>query len=198
MNGESLIEWGGFAIVIAMVYVETGFLIGLVVPGGETLLFTTGLLAATGVFNVSIWLIIPVLIAAAIVGDITGYFIGKKLGDKLHQKKDTWYFKQRYLKKAEDFYKEKGAWALILGRFLPIVRTMNPLLCGTGKVKFKTFIWAVVLGVVAYISSLVLAGYFIGKQFPELKNYLKYVLPALVIVVLIPVILKFRKEKTVA
>lgn len=195
ISNESIIEWGGFAIIIALVYIETGFLVGLVVPGGETLLFTAGLLAGTNTFELPIYVMIPILIIAAILGDITGYYIGNKLGKKLHEKDDTWYFKKRYLEKAEDFYEEKGVWALVLGRFLPVVRTLNPVLTGSGKMEFKRFILYVVIGVILYITSLMLLGYFIGNQIPWIKDYLKYILPAIVIIAIAPVVWKFYKER---
>ena len=107
-------------------------------------------------------------------------------------------FQEEILKKAEDFYQKKGAWALILGRFLPVVRTMNPLICGTGKVRFTKFLGMVVIGVAAYISSLILLGYFIGNQIPWVEKYLEFILPAIVVIALAPVIVKFRKEKSVS
>lgn len=194
MDSQSIIEWGGFAIIAALVFIETGFLIGLVVPGGETLLFTSGVLAGTDFFDTPVYIIIPVLILAAIAGDITGYFIGRKLGPRLKNKENTWYYNGKYLKKAESFYQEKGKTALILGRFVPVVRTMNPLLSGTGKIEFNKFIIYVVIGVVAYITSLVVAGYFLGTKMPWIKDYLKYILPALVLAIAVPVAWKFFKK----
>ncbi|QCK16622.1 DedA family protein [Mangrovivirga cuniculi] len=186
---------GGLAIVIALTYVETGFLIGLVVPGGETLIFTTGVLASTGVFDISVYWIIPILIVSACLGDMTGYLIGRKLGPRLYKMNDRWYFKKRYLRKAEEFYQDKGAMALILGRFVPVIRTMNPLLSGAGKIRTKYFFLYVIIGVTIYIVALVLLGYFLGGQFPSIQDYLGYILPGLVLLLIAPVVIKYYRSK---
>lgn len=194
-DNESLIQWGGLALIAALVFIETGLLIGLIVPGGETLLFTAGLLCGTNTLNTSFIVVIICLIGAAIAGDSTGFFIGKKLGKKLHHKKDSFLFKKSYLEQGENFYKKHGKSALILGKFLPIIRTFNPLISGTSGMDYHKFIFYAIIACVLYIGSLVTAGYFLGRQFPEIKNYIGYLLPALVVVLLIPVIFKFMKER---
>jgi membrane-associated protein len=193
-DNESLIQWGGLGLIIGLVFIETGLLIGLIVPGGETLLFTAGLLCGTNTLSTPIVVLIFSLIAAAIAGDATGYFIGNKLGNRLHHKKDTFIFKKRYLTQAEDFYKKRGKSALILGRFVPVVRTFNPLISGTSGMHFGNFIGYAVIGCILYVASLVAAGYFLGQQFPDIKRYIKYILPGLIFLVFIPVVWKFIKE----
>lgn len=195
MDNRSIIQWGGFAIIVALVYVETALLIGLVVPGGETLLFTAGLLSGSQFLEVDLVVMIPVLIAAAFFGDLTGYAIGRKWGDRIYDKEDTWYFKKKYLHRAEEFYKKHGKSALVLGRFLPIIRTFNPIFSGTIKMKKGEFALIVLGGIVLYIASLVLAGYFLGKAIPNIETYLPYILPAIVIIALFPVVRKFIKER---
>jgi membrane-associated protein len=195
IDNQSIIQWGGFAIIIALVYIETALLIGLVVPGGETLLFTAGLLSGTNALEVGLEIMIPVLIVAAFLGDLTGYSIGRKWGKRIYKKEDTWYFKKRHLKQAESFYKKHGKSALILGRFLPIIRTFNPLFSGTIHMSTGTFMWLIFVGIVLYISSITALGYFLGSLVPGIEKYLKFILPAIVIIALIPVIRKFRKER---
>lgn len=195
LNNQEIIEWGGLAAVTALVYIETGFLIGLVVPGGETLLFTTGLLAGTGFFSLPLVAIIGILVVAAILGDFTGFYIGRKLGDKLYKKEETWYFKKEYLDKTENFYRKHGAAALIFGRFVPVVRTLNPLLSGAGKINPGKFTISVIAGVILYTSSLVMLGYFLGNKFPWLRDNLGIVLPILVIILISPLIFKLIKKK---
>ncbi len=194
-DNENIIQWGGLGIIATLVFIETGFLVGLIVPGGETLLFTAGLLCGTNTLNTSVAVLIVCLIGAAIAGDITGYYVGKKLGKRLHHKKDSFIFKKAYLEQAENFYKKNGKSALILGRFVPVIRTFNPLISGTSGMPVGHFAGYAVAGCILYISSLVLAGYFLGQQFPESKQYIKYILPALVVLALIPVIRKFLKER---
>ncbi len=195
LDNQSIIKWGGFAIIIALVYVETAFLIGLVVPGGETLLFTAGLLSGTQFLQTDITLMIPVLVGAAFLGDLTGYYIGRKWGDGLYKKEDTWYFKKKYLTEAENFYKKHGKSALILGRFLPIIRTFNPVFSGTINMKLSGFLMYVIIGIILYVTSLLLAGYYLGQAIPGIEKYLKYLLPAIVILALIPVVRKFLKAR---
>lgn len=195
MDNQSLIQWGGFAIIIALVYIETALLVGLVVPGGETLLFTAGLLSGTNALEVGLEIMIPVLIVAAFLGDLTGYSIGRKWGDRIYDKEDTWYFKKKYLQQAEGFYLKHGKSALILGRFLPIIRTFNPLFSGTINMPAGTFVWLIFVGITLYISSIISLGYFLGRLVPGIDQYLKFILPAIVIIALLPVIRKFMKER---
>lgn len=195
LKNEQLIKWGGTAIIAVLVYVETATLLGLIIPGGETLLFTAGLLAGTDTIKISLVPLILILIVSAILGDFTGYHVGKKLGKGLHKKKDTWYFKKKYLKRAEDFYHEKGKWALVLGRFLPIIRTFNPAFSGSIKMPMKRFIPYISIGAIGFTVALVCAGYYLGQQFPWIKEYLGWILLGIVILVLIPVFKKIFKEK---
>ncbi len=101
IENSSLIEWGGLLIIIAFVFAETGLLLGIIVPGGETLLFTAGLLVSTRTLQTDISTLLIGIILAAIAGDISGFYIGRKFKKRLHQKEDTWYFKKKYLKLAE-------------------------------------------------------------------------------------------------
>lgn len=194
---DNIIEWGGAVIIILLVFIETGFLLGLIVPGGETLLFSAGLLASVDSLNLPLWALILLLIISAFAGDCTGYWLGKKLGKKLHKKKDSLLFKKKYLIKAEDFYKRHQKRALILGRFLPIIRTFNPLLAGSSNMSINFFILLTGIGCALYISTLVMAGYLLGNVFPELGEYIEYIFLAVALTVtggLIYNLIKERKE----
>lgn len=186
LKNQEIIKWGGTAIIAVMVYIETATLIGLIVPGGETLLFTAGLLCGTDTLSISLAALIGVLIGASLLGDITGYYVGAKLGKKLHKKEDTWYFKRKYLERAENFYKDKGKWSLVLGRFLPIIRTFNPAFSGSIKMPKGKFILYIGIGAIFFTGVVVSAGYYLGKQFPWIKEYLGWILLGIVILVLIP------------
>lgn len=195
LNNEELIQWGGTAIIVIMVYAETATLMGLVIPGGETLLFTAGLLCGTEALQISLVPLILILIGAAVLGDLTGYQLGKKLGKNIHRKKDTWYFKKKYLHRAEDYYYKKGKWALVLGRFLPVIRTFNPAFSGSIRMKMNKFLPYIGLGATGFTVVVVCAGYYLGRQFPWLKEYLGWILLGIVILVLIPVFRKIFSEK---
>ena len=194
-DNTEIIKWGGLAIIVTLVFVETGLLIGMVVPGGETLLFTAGLLVSTDVLGVSIWLVWGCCVAAAIAGDISGYYIGNSLGSKLYDKTDTWYFKKDYLKRAEEFYDEKGKWALVLGKFVPFIRTLNPFVSGTTDLSFHIFILFTAIGILLYVSGMIALGYFLGQVIPGLEKYLIWILIGLVAVMVTPVVVTYVKEK---
>lgn len=195
IENTSLIEWGGLFIIIAFVFAETGLLLGLIVPGGETLLFTAGLLVSTRTMQTDILTLLIGIILAAIAGDISGYYIGKKLKKGLHKKKDTWYFKQKYLKLAEDYIEKRKKSALIVGKFLPVIRPFTPVLTGTTDMKFTRFFSLSLVAILLYAGSFTLTGYFLGTQVPQIKDYLGYILPVSILIALIPVICEIRKVK---
>ena len=194
IESSGIIEWGGFLIVVLFVFAETGLLLGLIVPGGETLLFTAGLLVSTRSLHVDITILLLFVILAAIAGDISGFYIGRKFKSQLYQKKDTWYFKKKYLSLAEKHIQRNKKSALIFGKFLPVIRPFSPVITGTTRMPFATFFPLSLLAVLLYVSAFTLAGYFLGSQFPQIKNYLGYILPISIVVALIPVIIQFRKQ----
>lgn len=193
-SADSLIMWGGILIIIAAVYIETGLLLGLLVPGGETLLFSAGLLNATGYLELNIILLIGICIAAAIAGDNTGYYIGLKSGHRIYNWKENFFYKKKYLHKAEKFYKNHSIWATTFGRFLPVIRTFNPLLSGATDLSWKKFFKFSTIGVIIYVSSLILLGYFVGIKFPEVGNYLEFILLTVVVLIFIPIIRQIIKD----
>lgn len=193
-NPETIIEIGGLALLLFVVFAETGLLIGFFLPG-DSLLFTAGLLCGTGTFDTNIFVLVLGLCVAAITGNIAGYYFGKRVGDKLFTRDDNFIFKKRYVTITHDFYKKHGGRTLVLGRFLPIIRTFAPILAGVIKIDFKRFMFYNVVGGVAWVFSLTLIGYFLGVKFPVVKDYLGYIIISLIIVTLIPVVRTYLKEK---
>ena len=198
IDTSGLIEWGGFLIIILFVFAETGLLLGLVVPGGETLLFAAGLLVSAGSLQVNITILLGCIILAAIAGDISGFYIGRKFKDRLYKKKDTWYFQKKYLTMAEHHIQKHKKAALIFGKFLPVIRPFSPVITGTTRMRFSTFLPLSMVAVLLYASVFTLAGYFLGSEFPQIKEYLGFILPISIIVALIPVIVQVRKAKKTA
>jgi membrane-associated protein len=194
MDTTSLIEWGGFLIIALLVFAETGLLVGLVVPGGETLVFTAGLLVSTGSLQVSITVLLASLVLAGIAGDTSGYFIGRKFGTRLFHRQDTWYFKKKYLHLAADYFKRHRKASLIFGKFLPIIRPFSPVIAGTTNVKFTSFAALTVAASLLYMGAFGLTGYFLGTRFPVIKDYLGWILPVSIAVALLPVIKQIRKN----
>ncbi|MEJ6978984.1 VTT domain-containing protein [Pedobacter sp. P351] len=192
---SGLIEWGGFLIIVCFVFAETGLLLGLIVPGGETLLFTAGLLVSTRTLQVDIFTLLFSIILAAIAGDVSGFYIGKKFKKVLYKKKDTWYFKGKYLFLAEKFIEKHKKSALIFGKFLPVIRPFSPVITGTTHMRFSSFLPVSLVAVILYVGAFTLTGYLLGSQFPEIKNYLGYILPLSILIALIPVIIQVRKNR---
>lgn len=192
---ENLIRLGGVIIILSLVFVETGLLLGLILPGGETLIFTAGLLSGVNVLSINFFLLLILMVFFSILGDLTGYYLGRKWGSKLYNKKDSFLFKKKYLDRVEDFYNKHGNLALILGKFLPVVRTFNPVFSGTINLEIKKFLLFTGIACLLYVSGLSLLGYFLGKQFPEIKDYLSWILPIMVLLFIIPIIFQFIKSK---
>lgn len=194
MNTSELIEWGGIILILLLIFAETGLLLGLIIPGGETLVFTSGLLASTGVLNINIYVLLILMIVAGLAGDTSGYLIGRRYGRKLYDRPDKWYFKKKYLHTVENFFRKYKRRTIILGKFLPVVRPFTPITAGIARLKNGVFLIMSFAAQVLYMGAFVLAGYFLGSRFPELKNYLHWILPATVIILVVPVIWTIRKE----
>jgi len=192
---QNLIETGGAALIALLVFIETGFLLGLIVPGGETLLLAAGLMSGSGSMQTPLAALIVLLIGAAFAGDVTGYWLGKKLGGRLHRMNDGFIYKRKYLEQSEEFYRKHKKRSLILGRFLPVIRTFNPLISGSGNMNLAPFALYSSIGCVLYISSLVLAGYFLGSTFPHLQQYVKYVFMGVAAAVIVTLTFKWWPDR---
>ncbi|MEO6883827.1 MAG: VTT domain-containing protein [Bacteroidia bacterium] len=192
-NPESIINYGGLLLLLFVVFAETGLFIGFFLPG-DSLLFTSGLLCGMHIFNTSIFLLIFTLCLAAIIGNMTGFIFGYKAGEALFSKKDSLIFKQKYLQMTRDFYARHGGKTIIIGRFLPIVRTFAPILAGAIKIDFKKFFFYNVVGSVLWVFSLTLTGYFLGMKYPHAKNYLGTIVIAMILVTSIPILKKAFKK----
>jgi len=192
---QNLIAWGGIFLILLLIFAETGLLLGLVVPGGETLVFTSGFLVSTGTLNISILPFFLLMVLAAFFGDVSGYLIGKKLGPKLYDKDDTWYFKKKYLLLTQDYMTRHKKRSILIGKFFPVIRPFIPVLAGITKLDKKSYFPLSFISVLLYLSTFLFAGYLLGNRFPGLKNYLGWILPASVIILLVPVMIQFRKGR---
>jgi membrane-associated protein len=195
---------GGLYIVMFIIFAETGLFVGFFLPG-DSLLFITGIIIANSpapfsneIVNILYW--ISLISASAIVGNLLGYWFGRETGHLWFEKKDTWLFKQKHLKQAHDFYEKKGAMAIILSRFVPIVRTFAPLIAGIVNMSRKKFISYTIIGAIAWVSSMVLAGFLLGHNAFVKKNIDKITI-AIIVVTTAPVLFKMffgKKEQTPA
>lgn len=186
----------GFYFLLIVVFAETGLFFGFFLPG-DYLLFMAGLLCSSGKLDVSIYTLVLSLIAAGILGNYTGYWFGYRTGPKLFNRNDSFFFKKRYIVVAEEFYAKHGGMALVLGRFFPIIRTFAPIFAGVVKVDFKKFTIYNFIGCIAWVNTFTLLGYFLGRKYPQLEDYLQYIVLGLIIVTTIPLLFAFFKKKLV-
>lgn len=197
IDPEKLLKEGGFYVVMFVIFAETGLFFGFFLPG-DYLLFLAGMFVATGKLDVSIYILIPGLMAAAIGGNFTGYWFGKKTGPVLYQRKDTFFFKKRYLKAAEEYYNKQGAFALMMGRFVPVVRTFAPIIAGVVRLDFRKFALYNLCGAFLWITSLTLLGYFLGRKFEkEINDYLLYIIIGFITITSLPVAIAFLRKRVV-
>jgi membrane-associated protein len=194
---------GGLYVVMFIIFAETGLFVGFFLPG-DSLLFITGIIIANSpapfaneFINIVYW--ISLISASAIVGNLLGFWFGKETGHLWFEKRDTWLFKQKHLRQAHDFYEKKGNLAIILGRFLPIVRTFAPLVAGIVKMDFKKFLSYSIVGAVAWVTSMVMAGFLLGHN-AFVKHNIDKIVIALILVTTAPVLFKmfFGKKKEAA
>lgn len=202
MDPEYLLSHGGFYIVCLIVFAETGLFFGFFLPG-DYLLFLAGLFSALGKIDVTITQMFSGILAAGILGNFVGYWFGYRTGPMLFKRKDSWLFKREYVIMAEEFYQKYGGRALVIGRFVPIIRTFAPIFAGVVKLDFKKFVFYNVLGALIWVSGLTLSGYFLGELFPWIINYVEYIIIGLIVIAFLPIAigvlkrwLKNKKNKT--
>jgi membrane-associated protein len=192
-DAKSIISLG-FYFLLIVVFAETGLFFGFFLPG-DYLLFMAGLLCSTGKFDISIYTLIFSLIAAGILGNYAGYWFGYRTGPALFKKDNSLFFKKQYVEIAEVFYAKHGGMALVLGRFFPIIRTFAPIFAGVVKVDLKKFTLYNFVGSIAWVNTFTLAGFFLGRRFPQLKGYLEYVVLGLIVVTSTHLLAAFYKKK---
>jgi len=195
IHPEVLLREGGFYLLLFVVFAETGLFFGFFLPG-DYLLFLAGMFCATEKLDVGIYTLIMGLIIAAVSGNYVGYWFGYRTGPVLYQRKDTFFFKKKYLKAAEEYYKRQGAFALIMGRFIPIVRTFAPIIAGIVKLNARRFSFYNISGAVLWITSLTLLGFFLGKRFEkQIEEYLLYIIIGFVVITALPLVWTYIKTR---
>src|SRR5258708_469118 len=183
LNLPELVKAIGYVGLFSMVFAESGLFFGFFLPG-DSLLFTAGLLASQGLF--SIWILVPLLCLAAVLGDNAGFWTGKKLGGWLMREKDTFFFQKKYLHQAQTFYEKHGGKTLILARFMPAIRTFAPIAAGIADMHYNSFFFNNIVGGVLWASGMTLGGFFLGKVIPNVDRYLLPIIGVIVIVSVIP------------
>jgi membrane-associated protein len=196
VNPESIIHYGGLYLLLFVVFAETGLFFGFFLPG-DSLLFTAGLLCATGELEFSIFWLTVMIIVASFLGNMVGYSFGKRMGEFLFKRKSSLFFRREHLETAKEFYEKHGGKAIVLCRFLPIVRTFAPIIAGIVSLNYKRFSLYNFIGALLWVSLLVLCGYYLGIHVPVIKHYLGYIVIFLISITSIPFIYRFfRKRKS--
>lgn len=192
LDSMAMLQTGSYIGLAFIVFAESGLLVGILLPG-DSLLFAAGLIASNGFF--SIYPLIITVVSAAIIGDSVGYWFGMQAGNRLFAREDSRFFKKEYVERTERFYQKYGGRAVILARFLPIVRTLAPMLAGISSMKYRTFLAYNVLGGLLWGAGMVLLGFSVGSVIPDSE---KYILPlTLVIVVLsfLPIVINLARGR---
>ncbi|MBI2167621.1 MAG: VTT domain-containing protein [Candidatus Omnitrophica bacterium] len=189
---DELIRWGGYLVLVIIVFSETGLLAGFFLPG-DSLLVTAGLLAAVeGTLN--IWFLNLLLSGAAILGDTTGYWLGRHFGPRIFNREDSFFFHKNHLLRTQKFYEKYGAKTIILARFIPIVRTFAPTVAGVGRMEYKRFLMYNVLGGIGWVASMTLTGYFLGRSVPDIEKQIHWVILIVIVLSFLPILKEWRRS----
>jgi membrane-associated protein len=189
---KELIRWGGAPLVCCIVFIETGFFVGFFLPG-DSLLITAGIFAAADVVPLR-WLLLPVM-ACAIVGDQIGYWIGRGAGPALYKREDSLIFRRSHLERAHDFYEKYGGRAVILARFIPIVRTFCPPVAGAAKMPYPRYVLFDVVGGIGWVNATILGGFFLGRTIPNISQRIHYVILVVIVLSILPPMISILRSR---
>ena len=189
---DALIQWGGYILLVAIVFTETGLLVGLFLPG-DSLLITAGLLAGAGILN--IWWLNALLIAAAIVGDSTGYAIGTRLGPRIFTREKSLLFNPKHVVRTQRFYEKYGPKTIVIARFVPIIRTFAPVLAGVGTMRYRRFLTYNVVGGIGWVASMTGAGYVLGQTVPNISKHMHVLVIVIIVLSCVPIAVEIYRER---
>jgi len=189
---DDLVRGGGYVVLFAIVFTETGLLVGFFLPG-DSLLITAGLVAATGTLN--IWWLNGLLAVAAVAGDSVGYAIGRRVGPRLFTRPRSLLFNPRYVQRTRAFYARHGAKTIVIARFVPIVRTFAPVVAGVGEMEYRRFLLYNVAGGVGWVTSMTWAGYLLGQAVPNISDHIHILVAVVIGLSLIPIVVEVVRER---
>ncbi len=193
---QGIVEWGGTLMVCAIVFVETGLFVGFFLPGDS-------LLVSAGIFASVVHLSLPTMLISvtlcAIAGDQLNYWIGRKAGEALYRRGDSFFFRRKHLQRAHDFYEKYGGKTVVLARFVPIVRTFAPAVAGAARMSYRRYLAFDLLGGFLWVWSMILAGYFLSSAVPDITNHIHLVIAVVILLSILPAVVEFvrsrRREK---
>jgi len=195
---EEIVIWGGYVGLFAIIFSETGLLIGFFLPG-DSLLVTAGLFAARG--QMDIVLLNLLLSIAAVTGDATGYFIGARAGHALYNRPQSRWFRRDHLIKTREFYEKYGGITIVLARFMPFARTFAPVVAGVAEMTYRRFAVFNIAGGIGWVASMTLTGYFLGRLIPGIERHIEIVIVIIVTISVLPLVVKYiqhRRQRTTA
>jgi membrane-associated protein len=189
---DELIRWGGYTVLVAIVFTETGLMIGFFLPG-DSLLVTAGLLAAAGTLD--LWTLNALLIPAAIIGDTVGYWIGARAGAALFARPDSRLFSRRNLLYTKAFYERHGGKTIVLARFVPIVRTFAPVVAGVAEMRYRRFVAYNVGGGIGWVASMTGLGFFLGRAIPNIDRHVHVVIAIVIFLSILPAMIEVWRNR---
>jgi len=187
---DTLIQWGGYTVLVIIVFVETGLFAFL---PGDSLLITAGLVAAAGHLN--IWWLNVSLSVAAVAGDNVGYAIGARIGPRLFTREKSRFFNPAHLERTRRFYARHGAKTIVLARFVPIVRTFAPVVAGVGRMPYRRFVFYNVVGGSGWVLSMTWAGYLLGRAVPNIDRHIHLLVIVVIVLSLVPIAIEVLRER---
>ncbi|HMI09569.1 MAG TPA: VTT domain-containing protein [Candidatus Saccharimonadales bacterium] len=180
--------WAAVFVLMAIIFAESGLLIGFFLPG-DSILFTAGFLVQTGILKFDIHLLVVLVFLAAVLGDGVGYLFGRKIGRRLFQRPNSLLFRQENIQKAEEFYERHGSITIVIARFIPIVRTFAPIVAGVGKMKYHTFLTFNVIGALLWAVGITYAGFYVGAGLEKIGIEVDTILlPIIAVIILVSVL----------
>ena len=189
---EGIIRWGGLLMLVAIVFAETGLMIGFFLPG-DSLLVTAGIFAAAGHLDV-VGLLLWVTLAA-VLGDQLGYYIGYRTGPRIFRREDSLLFKREHLMRAKAFYEKHGGKTIILARFIPVIRTFAPVVAGVGQMEYRRFVTFNVVGGVLWVWGMTLLGVWLGNAIPNIDDHIHKVIAVVVFLSILPPIIEYVRSR---
>lgn len=186
-----IIQWGGYPVLALIIFLETGAMVAFL--PGDSLLFVAGVYAANGQLNIAV--LVVLLSAMAILGDATSYTIGSRVGPKIFNRPRSRFFKPEHVKAAHDFYEKHGGKAIVIARFVPLVRTFVPVIAGVAGMPYRQFALFNIAGGISWVVSMTVGGYFLGTFFPKLGSHIEKVIIVIVVLSVLPMVIEYVKAK---
>lgn len=189
-----LVQWAGYVGLTAIIFAETGLLVGFFLPG-DSLMVTAGLLCSQEGFGLNVWYLGCLLTVAGIVGDTVGYNIGRAAGPRIFTRENSLLFNRKHLLRAQAFYEKHGGKTIFIARFMPIVRTFAPVVAGVGNMKYTTFLMYNVVGGFTWVWSMLMIGYLLGKKWPGIGQHIDKVIVLVIFLSILPGIIAWLRER---